>query len=157
MLILGLDPGTAATGYGFIKKEKGETRHIAHGVIKTPSGLAAAKRLFLLHRELAEIIKKYRPELAAVEKIFFFKNQKTVIEVAQARGVILAAAAQNKIKVAEFTPLEIKIAVCGWGRADKKQVQKMVQVLLKLSSLPQPDDAADALACALCAAYTKSY
>ncbi|HUT96162.1 MAG TPA: crossover junction endodeoxyribonuclease RuvC [Candidatus Paceibacterota bacterium] len=153
MIILGIDPGTAITGYGII--EKGEKLEmIKYGCIKTTTDLSTAERLNKLHAELEKLIKKYKPEIVAVEDIFFFKNLKTAIKVSQARGVILLAIAQSKIRVAEYTPLQIKQAVACYGRAEKSQVQKMVKVLLDLREIPKPDDAADALAVAICCAHS---
>ena len=127
---------------------------ITYGCIKTTADLSTAERLDKLHNELKLIIKTHKPDIVAVEDIFFFKNLKTAIKVSQARGVILLTIAQNKIPVAEYTPLQIKQAVACYGRAEKAQVQKMVQVLLSLKEIPKPDDAADALAVAICCAHS---
>jgi len=151
MTILGIDPGTATIGYGVIKGPK-KLELIAYGCIKTTTDFSTAERLNKLHNELKSIIETYKPDIVAVEDIFFFKNLKTAIKVSQARGVILFTIAQAKIKVAEYTPLQIKQAVACYGRADKNQVQKMVKVLLNLKEIPKPDDAADALAIAICCA-----
>jgi crossover junction endodeoxyribonuclease RuvC len=153
MIILGIDPGTAITGYGVIKKSR-KLELIDYGCIKTSADLSTAERLDKMYKELKILIKKYKPEIAAVEDIFFFKNLKTAIKVSQARGVILLAIAQSKIRVAEYTPLQIKQAVACYGRAEKLQVQKMVKVLLNLEEIPGPDDAADALAIAICCAHS---
>jgi len=149
--ILGVDPGIATTGYGIISKNQisNKVSLINFGYISTFSNQSFVERLEKIYQELNKIIKKYKPTIIAVEKIFFCKNVKTALHVGQARGVILLTAIQNKIPLFEFTPLEIKQAITSYGQADKKQIQKMVQFLLKLKSLPQPDDAADALACAL--------
>lgn len=153
MIILGVDPGTAKIGFGIIKKTKKLT-HINHGLITTPADLSTAERLNKLNKDLSALIKKYKPDIIAVEDIFFFKNLKTAIKVSQARGVILLTAIKSKAKIAEYTPLQIKQAVACYGRADKVQVQKMVKTLLELKEIPKPDDAADALAVAICCANT---
>jgi len=157
MIILGIDPGTAITGYGVIEKLKVQSQKlkvIDYGCIKTTADLSTAERLAKLYEELDALIKKYKPGIVAVEDIFFFKNLKTAIKVSQARGVILLTIAQNKIPVAEYTPLQIKQAVACYGRAEKIQVQRMVKILLNLEEIPKPDDAADALAVAICCAHT---
>ena len=153
MTILGIDPGTATTGWGVVKKTK-KLNWVNHGLITTSANLSTAERLNKLHRELSLLIKKYKPDVAAVEDIFFFKNLKTAIKVSQARGVILLTIAKAKIPVAEYTPLQIKQAVACYGRAEKEQVQRMVKTLLNLKEIPRPDDAADALAVAICCANT---
>ena len=145
MKILGVDPGTARLGWGVTS---GETM-ISCGCLETKAGLAEEARLKTLFENLNRLIKKYQPEAVAIEKLFFFKNQTTVISVAQSRGVVLLAAAQNHLPVFSYTPLQIKQAVAGYGRAEKNQVQQMIKSILKLKSLPKPDDAADALAVAL--------
>lgn len=152
MIILGIDPGTAITGYGIIEKKKDVLKEIDYGCIKTTKDFSTAERLYQINQQLAKIIQKHKPDKIAVEDIFFFKNLKTVIKVSQARGVILAQAAKTKIPVIEFTPLQIKQAVTSYGRADKNQVQQMVKLLLSLKEIPKPDDAADALATAICCA-----
>lgn len=144
MKILGVDPGYGRLGWGVIDGEK----MVGSGCIETRPG-AEEKRLEQLFRELGELIRKHRPEALAVEKLFWFKNQTTVFGVAQSRGAVLLAAAQVKLPVFSYTPLQIKQAVTGYGRADKNQVQQMVKSILKLKSIPKPDDAADALAAAL--------
>lgn len=151
---MGIDPGTAATGYGLIKKLPDKLKIIDYGCLKTEPKFSTAERLKQIDQQLTKLIKKYKPQRIAVEDIFFFKNLKTAIKVSQARGVILARAAQPKVSVIEYTPLQIKQAVTGYGRADKKQVQKMVKMLLNLKEIPQPDDAADALATAICCAHS---
>lgn len=149
MKIIGIDPGTAIIGYGIINSGK-KLELIDYGCIKTSINLSTAERLEKLHKELKALIKKHKPDIAAVEDIFFFKNLKTAIKVSQARGVILLTIAESKIPVAEYTPLQIKQAVACYGRAEKSQVQKMVKILLNLKEIPKPDDAADALAVAIC-------
>ncbi len=153
MIILGVDPGTATTGYGLIRKNR-ELKLIDYGCIKTTTDLTTAERLKKLHDQLNVLIKKHKPNMMAVEDIFFFKNLKTAIKVSQARGVILLTAAKIKIPVFEYTPLQIKQAITSYGRAEKIQVQKMVKLLLDLKEIPKPDDAADALAAAICCAHT---
>lgn len=152
MTILGIDPGTATTGYGVIKSIRGQIQLIEYGCIITSKKNSAESRLAEIYKDLTKLIKKYRPAIMAVESIFFFKNLKTAISVAQARGVILLCARQNKLKLLEFTPLQIKMSLTNYGRADKKQIQYMVKQLLDLNTVPKPDDAADALAVAICAA-----
>ena len=155
MTILGIDPGTATTGYGIIKtgKRKDEFEIVDFGVISTKAKLPDAERLKILADDLSDIIKKHKPACVGVEKLFFTTNQKTAMTVSQARGVVLYIAQHNRIPILEFTPLQIKSFICGYGKADKKQVQYMVQKTFNLKSVPKPDDAADALAVALCAAF----
>lgn len=155
MKILGIDPGTASTGYGIIKSSHGKIKLVEYGCISTPKKNKPEARLSEIYHDLSKLTKKHRPRVVAVESIFFFKNLKTAISVAQARGVVLLCAAQNKIKVLEFTPLQVKISLTSYGRADKKQIQYMVQKLLDLKNIPKPDDAADALAVAICASNYK--
>lgn len=157
LIILGIDPGIADMGYGVIEKNhQGKIIHICHGSIKTSAGLPFPTRLLEASQQLEKVINEYRPEIVGVEEIFFFKNVKTVINVSQARGVVILAAAKNGLDVCEFTPLEVKQAISAYGRADKKQVQKMVQLILNLKEIPKPDDAADALAVAICASQIKN-
>ncbi len=150
-IILGVDPGIADTGYGVISDDGGKISCLTYGSIKTSPKDDLITRLNSLHKQLTVIIKKYQPEVAAVEELFFSKNVKTALIVGQARGVILLALSQNKLKVFEFKPAQVKQAVTCYGAADKKQIQKMVQKILKLKEIPKPDDAADALAIAMCA------
>jgi len=152
-IIIGIDPGIADTGFGVIKKdEKGNLSCLDYGSIKTEAKTDMPDRLDILSGELTEKIKKYKPDLISVEQLFFCKNVKTALVVGQARGVVLLTARQNKVAVNEFTPLQIKQAVSSYGQASKGQVQKMVKLLLNLKEIPKPDDAADALAVAICAA-----
>ena len=151
MIILGIDPGTAITGYGLIKQNR-KMDLIDYGCIKTSASLTTAERLKELNNQLNALIEKYKPDMVAVEDIFFFKNLKTAVKVSQARGVILLAAAKLNIPVFECTPLQVKQAITSYGRAEKIQVQKMVKVLLNLKEIPKPDDASDALAVAICCA-----
>ncbi len=153
MIILGIDPGTATTGFGIIKtgRSSGSFTAVAFGVITTKKLRSDAQRLETLAKDLASIIKKYKPDRAGIEKLFFTTNQKTAMAVAQARGVALLTCQRHKVTAAEFTPLQVKSTICGYGKANKKQVQFMVKQSLKLAAIPKPDDAADALAIALCA------
>lgn len=156
MIILGIDPGTAITGYGIIKSENGKVKMIDYGCILTEKNLEMPERLDILGKELKKIITKYKPQAMAVEELFFFKNAKTIITVGQARGVILfigkSVGEKQGFGIYEYTPLQVKQAVVGYGRADKKQVQQMVKAILGLKEVPKPDDAADALAIAICCA-----
>ncbi len=151
-IILGIDPGIADTGFGVIEKdERNNLKCLNYGSIQTVAGLEMPNRLDLLNKDLRKIIKKYKPDLIAVEQLFFSKNVKTALVVAQARGVVLLSAKQSGARTVEFTPLQIKQAVSSYGKASKMQVQKMVKILLNLKEIPKPDDAADALAVAICA------
>jgi crossover junction endodeoxyribonuclease RuvC len=151
MLVLGIDPGTATTGYGLVREsERGDLSLVEYGAILTPAGMPPEERLQMLYERLIEIILLHRPDCGAVEKLFFRRNVTTAISVGQARGVILLAMAQHHLPVAEYTPMQVKQAVSGYGGADKNQVQVMVQALLSMDKLPKPDDAADALAVAIC-------
>jgi crossover junction endodeoxyribonuclease RuvC len=150
MLVLGMDPGTATTGFGLVKYEQGREIMIRYGVIKTAPCMEMSHRLVKINREYNELLDEYRPDAVAIEELFHHKNAKTVISVAQCRGILLMVPAARNIEIAEYTPLQVKQAVTGFGNADKKQVQIMVQKILKLDTVPKPDDAADALAIALC-------
>lgn len=150
MIIIGIDPGTAITGFGVVKKTKQDPKAIDYGCIKTSPFLSPGERLKKIEGEINKLINKYKPTVIAIESIYFFKNLKTAMPVSQAKGVILLAAAKKKIPVFEFTPLQMKMAITGYGKAEKKQVQKMIQILLDLKEIPKPDDAADALGIALC-------
>src|SRR3989344_2239529 len=158
MIILGIDPGTATTCYGIIdvSKSKNEPKLVDFGVITTKAKLSDAERLQILADDLLKLIKKYKPSAVGVEKLFFTTNQKTVMTVSQARGAALFICQKNKIPIVECTPLQVKSFICGYGKADKKQVQFMVQKTFKLRTPPKPDDAADALAVALYAAFHHS-
>ena len=153
MLVLGIDPGTAICGYGFVELTGSRLRPHAYGAITTPSKMAVEKRLLKIHTELEMLIRKYAPDAMGVEQLFFNRNVTTAIPVGQARGVVLLTAAQNNITVVERTPLQVKQSVTGYGKATKEQVIYMVTKLLNLSSPPHPDDTADALAIAISAAY----
>jgi crossover junction endodeoxyribonuclease RuvC len=154
MIILGVDPGTAISGYGLILQEGNHIKRLAYGAIRTSSELPVAKRLQLIYSELLQIISQYRPDVVAVEQLFFNKNVRTALAVGQARGVIILAAVMSGLEVVEYTPLQVKLAVVGYGRAAKNQIQEMVRVLLCLGEIPKPDDAADALAIAICHAHS---
>jgi len=157
-LVLGIDPGTATTGYGLVRdREDGSLEMLAFGTIQTLAGMPAHQRLSLLYHQLNELILLHRPDSCAVEKLFFQSNVKTALAVGQARGVVLLAIAEAGLDVREYTPNEVKQAVAGYGSAGKKQVQEMVRVLLGLSEIPKPDDAADALAIAICHLHTRHY
>lgn len=155
--ILGIDPGYGLTGYGAIETGRQKLTCLDYGVIQTAAGQSFKDRLNCLHRDLKKIIKKYNPDIVAVEELFFFKNVKTAMKVGHARGVIILTAVQAKKEVAEYTPLQVKQAVASYGRAEKKQMQKMVKILLGLRDIPRPDDAADALAVAICAANSMKF
>ncbi len=149
-LVLGIDPGTATTGYGLVRdREDGSLEPVTYGTIQTPAGMPAHQRLSILFHQLNELILLHRPDGVAVEKLFFQRNISTAIAVGQARGVVMLAIAEAGLTVGEYTPNEVKQAVAGYGGAGKKQVQEMVRVLLGLPERPQPDDAADALAIAI--------
>jgi len=155
MIILGIDPGTATTGFGVIdyqKKNKKQIVCLDYGIIQTSPRQSVGERLIQINFDLNQIIKKYKPEMAAVESLFFFKNLKTAMPVSQARGVIIYTLSKKNVPFIELTPLQAKTSVTGYGKATKNQVQKMVQNLLNLEKLPKPDDAADALALAICCA-----
>lgn len=150
MYILGIDPGFAIVGWGIVEVHKGNVRPVAYGAITTPSHTPIESRLLMIANDLETIIEKYRPEEMAVEELFFNTNITTGIAVAEARGVIICTAHKLGVKVSEYTPLQVKQAVVGYGKAEKQQVIAMVTSLLKLPKPPKPDDTADALAIALC-------
>ena len=155
MIVLGIDPGTATTGFGVIEYKKKNKKQIVcldYGIIQTSPKQTVGERLIQLNFDLNEIIKKYKPEMAAVESLFFFKNLKTAMPVSQARGVILYTLSKKNVPFVDITPQQAKTSVTGYGKATKNQVQKMVQNLLRLEEMPKPDDAADALALAICCA-----
>ncbi len=157
-LALGIDPGTATTGYGLVRLERdGSLVAVKYGVILTPKEATAPARLEMLYDELHVILTEYGPDTAAVEKLFFSRNVTTALAVGQARGVVMLCMQQAGIEPFEYTPNEVKQAVAGYGGADKRQVQEMVRALLQLESIPKPDDAADALAIAITHLNTKRY
>ncbi len=151
MLVLGIDPGTAITGYGLVREEdSGALTVVEFGVIRTSSKKSMPQRLLEIYQNMGDLIARHQPDSSAVEKLFFQRNVRTAISVGQGRGAILLALAEAKVPIAEYNPMEIKQAVTGYGGADKHQMQHMIQVLLNLEAIPQPDDAADALAVAVC-------
>ena len=157
MKIIGIDPGTAITGFAIIESKENQIALLEYGCIRTQAGLKNSTRLNQIASDLDLILKKWQPLKAAVEKVFFSKNVKTAGTVMEARGVILQKLSEHAVEETEYTPPEIKSAICGFGKADKKMVQKMVQMTLKLSSIPTPDDAADAIAAALCLAHSLKF
>ncbi len=154
MRIIGVDPGYAIIGFGIIEYDKASFDVNAYGAVTTPADLPFVRRLKILYDDLNEVLKRYCPEFMAVERLYFNTNHKTAIDVAQARGVILLCAEQNGLKISEYTPLQVKQSVTGYGQAEKKQVQVMTKRLLKLPEIPKPDDTADALAIAVCHAHS---
>ena len=154
MRILGIDPGIAIVGWGILDYENSKFKTIDYGSIQTPSDMSTPERLVMIDEGLKQIIDTYKPEHLSIEELFWNTNQTTGIRVAEARGVILARCQKEKLKINEYTPLQVKQAVVGYGRADKKQVISMVTMLLKLQKPPKPDDTADALALAICHAHT---
>lgn len=150
MRIIGIDPGTAIVGYGIIDCENGRNKLITSGSIRTDKNLSDAERLQEIESDLNQIISQYKPDIASVEKLFFFKNQKTIISVAQGRGVILATLAKAGVKIYEYTPLQIKLAITGYGKATKDDVAEMVKKFIEYTFFPKLDDSADAIAMAVC-------
>lgn len=150
MIILGIDPGTAITGFGVIDCHNGQSELVDAGVIRTPTKQALQLRLQTIFAELSDLIKQHKPEHAAIEQLYFAKNVTTAISVSHARGVALLALANAGLEAVDYTPLQVKQALTGYGRAEKNQIQEMVKTILKLKSVPKPDDAADALAIAIC-------
>ena len=155
MIILGVDPGTATTGFSIIKDEKGKQELLDFGVVSTGKRHRSEVRLKNLFDDLTKIIKKWKPEEMAVELLFFNSNAKTVLAVGEAKGVVKLAGAKSKLPVFEYTPLQVKMALTGYGRAEKSQVGRMVQKTFKLKFIPKPDDAADAVAIGLCHCYSR--
>ena len=150
MVVLGIDPGTATTGYGLVREIEGELQLVACGVVETPAGQPLPVRLQTIYCELRSLIERHRPAAAAVERLFFSRNVRTAMSVGEARGVALLALADAGLDIGEYDPMAIKQAVTGYGGADKRQVQEMVRALLKMDEVPRPDDAADGLAVAIC-------
>jgi len=148
--VIGVDPGTAITGWGIVEGDGDDLKMVAGGVIITAAGTPLPERLQIIYRELTEIIHQWQPELAAIEELFFGKNAKTALVVGHGRGAAMLALANANLPITEYKPLEVKQAVTGHGGADKKQIQQMVKLLLSLDDVPRPDDAADALAIAIC-------
>ncbi|MDQ0061303.1 crossover junction endodeoxyribonuclease RuvC [Paenibacillus harenae] len=154
MRVLGIDPGIAIAGFGFIDKTGHKLTPVQYGCIQTEAQTPPEERLLQIYESAGALMDKYKPDSVAVEKLFFNRNVTTAFAVGQARGVIILAAAQRKLPVAEYTPLQVKQAVVGYGKAEKRQVQEMVKMFLKLSAIPKPDDVADALAIAICHAHS---
>jgi crossover junction endodeoxyribonuclease RuvC len=150
VLVLGIDPGTAITGYGLVNEDRAGLALVAFGVITTPAGQPLPQRLQTIYQGLKHVVAEYQPQTAAVEELFFSRNARTALSVGHARGVTLLALADAGLAIYEYKPLEIKQAVAGYGGADKQQVQEMIRMLLDLDHIPQPDDAADAVAVAVC-------
>ena len=150
MLVLGIDPGTAITGYGLVREDDEGLALVEYGVINTPADQPLPQRLQTIYRGLTAIIDEHQPDQVAVEELFFSRNVRTALSVGQARGVVLLAAAEADLPLHEYKPLEVKQTVAGYGGADKRQVQEMVRLLLHLEQVPEPDDAADAVAVAVC-------
>lgn len=150
MLVLGIDPGTAATGYGLVREDDAVLSLLDCGVITTAAGEEPAHRLRTIYQGLTEVIRRHQPDAAAVEELFFSRNVRTALSVGQARGVTLLALADAGLPIHEYKPLQVKQAITGYGGADKRQVQDMVRLLLNLDRVPEPDDAADAVAVAVC-------
>ena len=157
MRIIGIDPGTATTGWAVLEEKKGFIEPIAFGYISTSPKQDEADRLLEIVEDLDKIIKKYKPHEAAIERVFFFKNQKTIIQIGQSRGIILLTLKKKNIKIFNYTPLQLKQALTGYGRAGKKQIQAMAKNILKLNLVPKPDDVADALALAICHINSRKY
>jgi crossover junction endodeoxyribonuclease RuvC len=158
MIVIGVDPGTAITGYGLVRERSdGQVEAVAYGVVTTPARTPLPERLQMIYRGLQEVVSEYAPKSAAVEKLLFGRNVTTAMSVGQARGVALLALADSGLTIAEYAPMEIKQAVAGYGNADKTQVQEMVRLLLELDEIPRPDDAADALAVAITHLHVSRY
>ena len=157
MKILGIDPGTTIIGYGIIETTSQGISCLDYGVFRTPSNIANQERISSIYNFFEKLIKKHQPDKAGIEKLFYFKNSKTITQVSEIKGVIILALAKQGLEVNEFTPLQVKQAVSNYGRADKKQVQKIISLILGLKEIPHPDDAADALAVAICCANTSRY
>ena len=156
MTIIGIDPGYAIVGYGIIQYERNRFSVLDFGAVTTPAGMDFPLRLKTIYEDLTYLFDKFRPDAMAIEKLFFNTNKTTAVDVAQARGVILLTAAEHGARVYEYTPLQVKQSVVGYGRAEKKQVQEMTKQLLGLSAVPKPDDTADALAMAICHAHSSA-
>lgn len=150
MRVIGVDPGTAITGWGIIEGDGNDLQMVAGGVITTPAGMPLPERLLIIYRELTAVVERWQPETAALEELFFSKNAKTALAVGHGRGVAMLALANVGLSISEYKPLEVKQAITGHGGADKRQMQQMVKLLLSLDAVPHPDDAADALAVAIC-------
>ena len=156
MRILGIDPGYAIVGFGILEADRGKARLLRCGAINTPAGVPMPRRLLQIQEDMETLIREFSPDVMAIEELFFNTNVTTAIGVAQARGVILAAAARLGVQIFEYTPSQVKIAVVGYGKAEKRQVMEMTRRILNLSAVPKPDDAADAVAIALCHARSRT-
>ncbi|MCF6092745.1 crossover junction endodeoxyribonuclease RuvC [Microaerobacter geothermalis] len=156
MRILGIDPGVAIVGFGIVEKKGSQLKPVQYGSIQTASDLHMAARLKQIYGATLELIEEYQPACLAIEKLFFNRNVTTAITVGQARGVLLLAAEQKRLSISEYTPLQVKMSVVGYGQAEKRQIQEMVRVLLKLKEIPKPDDVADALAIAITHAHSST-
>ncbi len=156
LIVLGIDPGYAIVGYGLVEYKANRFTPVAYGAVTTKAGTQFSSRLDKIYNDITEIMQKYKPEALSIEKLFFNTNTTTAIDVAQARGVILLAAYQNQIPVFEYTPLQVKQSVSGYGKAEKKQVMELTRRLLNLEKVPKPDDTADALAMAICHCHSAS-
>ncbi|HEY0826890.1 MAG TPA: crossover junction endodeoxyribonuclease RuvC [Bacilli bacterium] len=154
MLIMGIDPGLAIVGFGFVEKTGSKLTPVQYGCIQTEAHTDSAVRLHEIYTSLGQLVDKYKPDAVAVEKLFFNQNVTTAMAVSQARGVMLLVAAQRGLQIGEYTPLQVKQAIVGYGKAEKRQVQEMVKILLHLQVVPKPDDVADALAVAICHAHS---
>lgn len=154
-IIIGIDPGTATTGFGVVEIKNDQIFYVDHGIIQTPAKTDLYLRLDTISKSFTQLIKKYKPTRVAVEELYFFKNISSAISVAHARGVILQTATNHKVRVVGYTPLQVKQALTGYGKADKQQVQKMVKMILGMKEIAKPDDAADALAIAITCAHSK--
>ena len=153
---MGIDPGYAIVGYGVIENKEGDNRYIGHGAVTTPAGMPLHLRLMEIYRDIGTLLDTFKPDAVAVEELFFNTNVKTAIQVGHARGVILLACGEKGVPIYEYTPLQVKQSVVGYGRAEKKQVMEMTRIMLRLKAVPRPDDAADALAIAICHGHTAS-
>lgn len=156
MRIIGIDPGIAIAGYGVLEQRGNRLLLLDYGCIRTEANLSVPARLKRIYDEMGYLYRQYKPDVTAVEKLFFNRNVTTAFTVGQARGVILLASEEAGVPVTEYTPLQVKMAVVGYGQAEKRQVQEMVRLLLSLSEIPKPDDAADALAVAICQAHSST-
>jgi crossover junction endodeoxyribonuclease RuvC len=155
MRIMGIDPGIAIVGFGLIDKQGSKLVPVQYGCIQTEAHTDSAVRLKMVYDSMVQLIDKYKPDAVAIEKLFFNRNVTTAMAVSQARGVLILAAVQQGLEIGEYTPLQVKQAVVGYGKAEKKQVQEMVKLFLHLSAVPKPDDVADALAIAICHAHSQ--
>ena|SRR3989344_2291681 len=157
MIILGIDPGTTIIGYGVVETKLKGLTCLDYGIFRTPSNVDNKERIVSIYNFFEKLIKKHKPDKVGIEKLFFFKNAKTITQVSEIKGAIILAIAKQRIELSEFTPLQVKQAVSNYGRADKKQIQKIIGLILGLKEIPHPDDAADALAVAICCANTTKW